>query len=131
MGTTGSVDGAGRLVIKGRFQQKQIENVLRRYMGELRVILNKQINNLKNRLSTTKKNKQSNTSPAKLANHQILFSQRKTVSSSWLVNRVGVGGPLMPSRVDSRRKLGSEVRIRRVDFLRNIAVISVYLGCVY
>lgn len=33
MGTTGSVDGAGRLVIKGRFQQKQIENVLRRYMG--------------------------------------------------------------------------------------------------
>jgi len=34
MGTTGSVDGAGRLVIKGRFQQKQIENVLRRYMGE-------------------------------------------------------------------------------------------------
>jgi len=34
MGTTGSVDGAGRLVIKGRFQQKQIENVLRRYMGQ-------------------------------------------------------------------------------------------------
>lgn len=38
MGTTGSVDGAGRLVIKGRFQQKQIENVLRRYMGKLRAI---------------------------------------------------------------------------------------------
>lgn len=35
MGTTGSVDGAGRLVIRGRFQQKQIENVLRRYIGEL------------------------------------------------------------------------------------------------
>ena len=34
MGTTGSVDAAGRLVIKGRFQQKQIENVLRRYMGK-------------------------------------------------------------------------------------------------
>ena len=33
MGTTGSVDGAGRLVIKGRFQQKQIENILRRYLG--------------------------------------------------------------------------------------------------
>ena len=33
MGTTGSVDGAGRLVIKGRFQQKQVENVLRRYIG--------------------------------------------------------------------------------------------------
>ncbi|KAJ7774783.1 translation initiation factor [Mycena metata] len=34
MGTTGSVDGAGQLVIKGRFQQKQIENVLRRYIVE-------------------------------------------------------------------------------------------------
>jgi translation initiation factor 2 subunit 2 len=33
MGTTGSVDGEGRLVIKGRFQQKQVENVLRRYIG--------------------------------------------------------------------------------------------------
>jgi len=33
MGTTGSVDGAGRLVIKGRFQQKQVENILRRYLG--------------------------------------------------------------------------------------------------
>ncbi|KAG6906064.1 hypothetical protein DXG01_016066 [Tephrocybe rancida] len=35
MGTTGSVDGAGRLVIKGRFQQKQVENVLRRYIDTL------------------------------------------------------------------------------------------------
>ncbi|KDQ56651.1 hypothetical protein JAAARDRAFT_47997 [Jaapia argillacea MUCL 33604] len=34
MGTTGSVDGQGRLVIKGRFQQKQVENVLRRYIVE-------------------------------------------------------------------------------------------------
>ena len=34
LGTTGSVDGSRRLVIKGRFQQKQIENVLRRYIGE-------------------------------------------------------------------------------------------------
>lgn len=35
MGTTGSVDGSGRLVIKGRFQPKQVENVLRRYIGQL------------------------------------------------------------------------------------------------
>lgn len=35
LGTTGSVDGSGRLVIKGRFQQKGIENVLRRYIGLL------------------------------------------------------------------------------------------------
>ena len=34
LGTSGSVDGSRRLVIKGRFQQKQIENVLRRYIGK-------------------------------------------------------------------------------------------------
>lgn len=36
LGTSGSVDGSRRLVIKGRFQQKQIENVLRRYISMLR-----------------------------------------------------------------------------------------------
>ena len=35
LGTNGSVDGSRRLVIKGRFQQKQIENVVRRYIGQL------------------------------------------------------------------------------------------------
>ncbi|KAI8633846.1 domain found in IF2B/IF5-domain-containing protein [Xylariaceae sp. FL1651] len=34
LGTTGSVDGSKRLVIKGRFQQKQLENVLRKYIIE-------------------------------------------------------------------------------------------------
>ncbi|PQE24515.1 domain found in IF2B IF5 protein [Rutstroemia sp. NJR-2017a WRK4] len=34
LGTSGSVDGSRRLVIKGRFQQKQIENVLRKYIME-------------------------------------------------------------------------------------------------
>ena len=34
LGTSGSTDGSRRLVIKGRFQQKQIENVLRRYIFE-------------------------------------------------------------------------------------------------
>ncbi|KAF2096664.1 eukaryotic translation initiation factor 2 beta subunit [Rhizodiscina lignyota] len=34
LGTSGSVDGSRRLVIKGRFQQKQIENILRRYIVE-------------------------------------------------------------------------------------------------
>lgn len=34
LGTSGSVDGSNRLVIKGRFQQKQIETVLRRYIVE-------------------------------------------------------------------------------------------------
>ncbi|XP_065064953.1 eukaryotic translation initiation factor 2 subunit 2-like isoform X1 [Rhopilema esculentum] len=34
LGTSGSVDGGNQLIIKGRFQQKQIENVLRRYIRE-------------------------------------------------------------------------------------------------
>ncbi|KAJ3185383.1 hypothetical protein HK101_009820 [Irineochytrium annulatum] len=34
LGTSGSVDGNQRLVIKGRFQPKQIESVLRRYIRE-------------------------------------------------------------------------------------------------
>ena len=39
LGTSGSVDGSRRLVIKGRFQQKQIENVLRRYIGTCKIFL--------------------------------------------------------------------------------------------
>ncbi|KAJ3065090.1 hypothetical protein HDU98_011520 [Podochytrium sp. JEL0797] len=34
LGTSGSIDGAQRLVMKGRFQQKHIENVLKRYIVE-------------------------------------------------------------------------------------------------
>ncbi|XP_013778524.1 eukaryotic translation initiation factor 2 subunit 2-like [Limulus polyphemus] len=34
LGTSGSVDANSQLIIKGRFQQKQIENVLRRYIKE-------------------------------------------------------------------------------------------------
>ncbi|KAI8850613.1 domain found in IF2B/IF5-domain-containing protein [Chytridium lagenaria] len=34
LGTTGSIDGGQRLIIKGRFQQKQIENILKRYIVE-------------------------------------------------------------------------------------------------
>ncbi|KAI9014951.1 domain found in IF2B/IF5-domain-containing protein [Gaertneriomyces semiglobifer] len=34
LGTTGSIDGSQRLVIKGRFQPKQIENVIKRYFME-------------------------------------------------------------------------------------------------
>lgn len=35
LGTSGSVDGSGRLIIKGRFVQRAIESVLRRYIGML------------------------------------------------------------------------------------------------
>lgn len=34
LGTTGNADGSGRLIIKGKFQQLQFENLLRRYIGE-------------------------------------------------------------------------------------------------
>lgn len=34
LGTSGSLDGNQQLIIKGRFQPKQIENVLRRYIKE-------------------------------------------------------------------------------------------------
>ena len=34
LGTSGSIDGQKRLVIKGKFQSKQMENVLRRYILE-------------------------------------------------------------------------------------------------
>jgi len=34
LGTSGSVDGSKRLVIRGKFQQKNLENVLRRYILE-------------------------------------------------------------------------------------------------
>lgn len=37
LGTNGSVDGSRRLVIKGRFQQKQIENVVRKYISTSRI----------------------------------------------------------------------------------------------
>lgn len=37
LGTTGSTDGSRRLVIKGKFLQKQIENVLRRYISTFTV----------------------------------------------------------------------------------------------
>jgi translation initiation factor 2 subunit 2 len=34
VGSTGSIDGSGRLVIKGKFQPKHIENILRNYIGK-------------------------------------------------------------------------------------------------
>jgi len=34
LGTNGSVDASNRLILKGRFQQKQLENVVRRYIHE-------------------------------------------------------------------------------------------------
>merc|ERR1712227_1080369 len=43
LGTSGAIDGSNQLIMKGRFQQKHIENVLRRYIKESPdTILNKE-----------------------------------------------------------------------------------------
>lgn len=39
LGTSGSVDANNQLIIKGRFQQKQIESVLRKYISKLFIFL--------------------------------------------------------------------------------------------
>ncbi len=38
MGTSGSVDGQQRLVIKGRFTPKDFDSILRRYVNEYVVV---------------------------------------------------------------------------------------------
>ena len=39
LGTSGSVDGYNQLLIKGRFQQKNIEGVLKRYIRKLNSLI--------------------------------------------------------------------------------------------
>ena len=39
IGTTGSIDGNNCLIVKGRFQQKHFESVLRKYISELHLSL--------------------------------------------------------------------------------------------
>lgn len=39
LGTSGTLDGSNALVLKGRFQQKQMESVLRRYIRTYTVVL--------------------------------------------------------------------------------------------
>ncbi len=70
LGTTGSVDGSRRLVIRGRFQQKQIENVLRKYISASRLLPP-----LVLCISLTS-NQQSNTSSVKRASRPIPSSAR-------------------------------------------------------
>ena len=109
MGTTGSVDGAGRLVIKGRFQQKQVENVLRRYIGVYHPLLSS--GSSLNRLFDV----QWNMLHARHANHQIRCLRRRIVSSSCRASLAGQGGLLTLSRVASRRKSGRGAKTRQAD----------------
>lgn len=44
LGTNGSIDGNNQLIIKGRFQQKQIETVLRRYISECQIHVHVHVN---------------------------------------------------------------------------------------
>jgi hypothetical protein len=108
MGTTGSVDGAGRLVIKGRFQQKQVENVLRRYIGIFYfTIIVVGVN--------ADSCEQWNTSHAKHANHPTRSSPRRIVYFSCHASHAGLGALLIPSRAVFRPRSGREARTKLVD----------------
>ena len=34
LGTSGSIDGSNQLIIKGKFMQKQVESVLKKYISK-------------------------------------------------------------------------------------------------
>ena len=92
LGTSGSVDGSRRLVIKGRFQQKQIENVLRRYISKS---LENQISKMLHLLTVA----QWNTSLARPAGPQTPSSTRgRTDCTSSLATPVAPVAVLLPSR---------------------------------
>lgn len=125
LGTSGSVDGSRRLVIKGRFQQKQIENVLRRYIGKLSarlVIYN-------GRVLTLLK---ANTSPARPADHRIRNSvKERTVYTSSPATLVAVDVRSRPSRLVTRLKSGRERDSRRErggGSLDEIDIMAYYLA---
>lgn len=98
LGTSGSVDGSRRLVIKGRFQQKQIENVLRRYIGELSAWLVM----CSGWVLTSIK---ANTLPARPVGHQIRNSAReRTVCTSSPATLAAADVRSRPSRLGTRLK---------------------------
>jgi len=111
LGTSGSVDGSRRLVIKGRFQQKQIENVLRRYISKSYSPPLQSIEHLLTAL-------QWNMSPAKPADLPIPSSTRErtdyTSSPATPADRVAQSRPSRPvSPRKSERERDSRVRASR------------------
>lgn len=111
MGTSGSVDGSGRLVIKGRFQQKQIEHVLRRYIGtppSARVLPPLQTTHLLIGVALL----QLSTLRARRVSRLTLSSRRRIVYSSCRASRADPGGPSTQSRPVSRRRSGREAKSR-------------------
>lgn len=114
LGTSGSVDGARRLVIKGRFQQKQIENVLRRYIGMYNMAYyGACFPCFGTNLSSTP---QLNTLPAKPAAVPTLSSTRvRTVCTSSPATRAVPVVPSRPSRpVSVDRSAAESVRVKDV-----------------
>ena len=102
LGTSGSVDGSRRLVIKGRFQQKQIENVLRRYIGKPCTLLFMHSVSVLTSLKA-------NMLPARPAGHQTRNSARgRTVCTSSPATLAAVDVRSRLSRLVTRLKLGRE-----------------------
>ena len=125
LGTSGSVDGSRRLVIKGRFQQKQIENVLRRYIGKLCTWF---CHSYRWALTLP----QANTSPARPADHRTRNSAKERIgstSSPATLAAVDVRSP--PSRPVTQLKLGRERGSRHErgnESLYDIGIMASYLA---
>ena len=83
LGTNGSIDGNNRLVIKGRFQPKQIENVVRHYIAEY---------------VACRTCKSPDTELVGILSCGSLYRRRKTGSISWFVRVVDPSDRLQPSR---------------------------------
>ena len=43
LGTTGTLDGNKRLVVRGRFTPRQLENVQKNYIGKIFIVISKKI----------------------------------------------------------------------------------------
>lgn len=125
LGTSGSVDGSRRLVIKGRFQQKQIENVLRRYIGKLSAWLVKYSAWL---LTSIK----ANTLPARLAGHQIQNSAREKIGCTSLLATLAAADvrsqlSRLVTQLKSERERGSRHEHGAI-WLHEIGIMAYYLA---
>lgn len=110
LGTNGSVDGSRRLVIKGRFQQKQIEGMVRKYISTLPTPGPSFTPRIDTGILTSC---QSNMSPARLANPPTPSSAKvKTVSTSSPATTAVRDVPSLPSRPVSLPKSARERRCR-------------------
>lgn len=87
LGTSGSVDGQKRLVIKGKFQSKQMENVLRRYILEY---------------VTCKTCKSINTELKKEQSNRLFFMVCKSCGSTRSVSSIKTG---FQATVGKRKKM--------------------------